>query len=111
MHWKYKSNAENKEGQRVDDSDLPVRSMGTAPPQRQGRGQSSECEQVRESPHSPRHLDAQGQRYKKKVSYAIYSLASNTEVMLMSLRVSAHDFKLSKFLHYVPPQAVRKTIL
>lgn len=65
LHWKYKSTAENWEGQRVEDGDLLVRSTGTGLPQRKERGQSSECGQVTESPRSPRHLDTQGHRHRK----------------------------------------------
>lgn len=46
----------------LENWDSPVRSMGTELPQSQGRGQSSESEQVTESPGSPHHLDTQGQK-------------------------------------------------
>lgn len=53
---------QNWQGRRVEGSHLLVESKGTGLPQTQGRTQSSGCGQVTESPHSPRHLEAQGHR-------------------------------------------------
>lgn len=67
--------------------DLQLRSTGTVLPQRKERGQSSECEQVTESPHSPHHLDTQGQR---KMCYIYIGLSGMGRNDLPPKRITAH---------------------
>lgn len=71
-----------------------VKSTGTGVPRRRETGRSSECEQVKESPRSPHHLEAQGQEILHESQSKFWSILSRWMgcKVLRPLLSKARDF-------------------